>query len=97
VAASTRAARGPGGEILEGGDEATVLEQRRHEALGERAEFVEGLCGLRSGLAQEDPCRLRIGVEASFCGCEVHLQPDEALLRTVVDVTFEPPHGSRLR
>ena len=76
-------------ERLEAGREPAVLQDRRRESAGQRAQLVERLAGLLARLADERLRRVGVLLEPAFDRREVHLQSDEPLLRAVVDVALE--------
>ena len=78
------------GQLTERGGEAAVDQQRRGDAARERAQLVDGLAGLEQ--RRVDGLGGAVGVvgQLSASPAEVHGEPDQPLLRPVVDVALEP-------
>ena len=84
------------GQLAERRGEAAVDQQRRGDAARERAQLVDGLAGLEQRGVDGLAGALGVLGQLPPRAAEVHGQPDQPLLRAVVDVALEPAQRRRL-
>jgi hypothetical protein len=84
-----------GGQRGERGPQAAVGEDRRGDAARQGPQLLERLLSLGNRVGEDLPDRLRPAVEVVLGAPEVKREPDQPLLRPVVDVAFEPPQRGR--
>ena len=81
---------------FEGRDQPAIEQDGRGESTRQRAEFFERILRLLHRLGDEGSGFVGVVIELAVGGGEIHLHANESLLRSVVDVTLEPPQGVTL-
>ena len=85
-----------GGQRGDGRAQPLLGQDRRGDPAGQRADLGQRVLGLLQRLVQQPPGLARVGVEPALGGGDVHAEPDQPLLRAVVQVPLQPAQRVRL-
>ena len=89
--------RGAGRDLRDRRRQAAIDEDRRGDAPGQLAKLGQGVLRLDHRLLQDRLCLDRIASGLALGAGQVHVQPHEPLLRTVVQVPLQLPQRGALR